>query len=61
MLAESGYDTFEGHKLLEQTQKLPTTIWNIAKCPYCKTKYNLLVVKWVDNTTQCPNCKRLIV
>lgn len=61
MKQQAVYDTFEGQKLLAETQKLPSKIWNIATCPYCRTKYNLLLVKWIDNTTQCPTCKRLIM
>ena len=58
---QSAYDSFEGNKLLEETQKLPTTIWNICKCPYCKTKFNMLLVKWEDASTTCPRCSRIII
>ena len=61
MTKQSGYDAFEGQRLLEETQKLPTTIWNICRCPFCRTKFNLLIVKWEENTTKCPKCKRLIM
>lgn len=47
-------------QLLKSTQKKSNRIWNIVKCVFCGTKFDMWLVRWIDSSPECPHCKAVL-
>ena len=53
------YTSEDGKVLLDKTQKTPSRVWNIVKCKYCISKFDMRLVAWENNSPKCPVCGRI--